>query len=82
MQITSEQVPTRKEKNSASAELKNSESEAIGADTFRLGSPGLISVSKTVDAIIGNQAFQNGRNHSCFSLGLGKVETGFNLLIE
>ena len=35
-----------------------------------------------VDAIIGNQAFQNGRCHICFSIGLDKVETGFNLLIE
>ena len=30
----------------------------------------------TVVAIIGNQAFQNGRCHICFSLGLDKVETG------
>ena len=30
----------------------------------------------TVDAIIGNQAFQNERCHICFSLGLDKVETG------
>ena len=34
----------------------------------------------TVDAIIGNQAFQNGRCHICFSSGLDKVETGHNLL--
>jgi len=36
----------------------------------------------TVDAIIDNQAFQNGRCHICFSLGLDKVETGYNLLME
>ena len=30
----------------------------------------------TVDAIIGNQAFQNERFHISFSLGLDKVETG------
>ena len=36
----------------------------------------------TVDAIIGNQAFQNGRCHICFSSGLDKVETGYNLLTE
>ena len=36
----------------------------------------------TVDAIIGNQAFQNERCHICFSLGLDKVETGYNLLME
>ena len=36
----------------------------------------------TVDAVIGNQAFQNGRCHICFSLGLDKVETGYNLLME
>jgi len=36
----------------------------------------------TVDAVIGNQAFQNGRRHICFRLGLDKVETGYNLLIE
>ena len=40
----------------------------------------LISVS--VDAIIGNQAFQNERCHICFSLGLDKVETGYYLLME
>ena len=27
-------------------------------------------------------AFQNGRCHICFSLGLDKVETGYNLLME
>ena len=31
-----------------------------------------------VDAINGNQAFQNGRCHICFSLGLDKVESGYN----
>jgi len=36
----------------------------------------------TVDAIIGNYAFQNGRCHICFSLGLDKVETGYSLLME
>ena len=36
----------------------------------------------TVDAVIGNQAFQNGRCHICFSLGLDKVETGYNFLME
>ena len=36
----------------------------------------------TVDAIIGNQAFQNERCHISFSLGLDKVETGYNLLME
>ena len=35
-----------------------------------------------VDAVIGNQTFQNGRCHICFSLGLDKVETGYNLLME
>ena len=32
----------------------------------------------TVDAIIGNQAFQNGRCYICYSLGLDKVKTDFN----
>ena len=36
----------------------------------------------TVDAIIGNQAFQNERCHICFSLGLDEVETGYNLLTK
>ena len=36
----------------------------------------------TVDAIIGNQAFQNGRCHICFSVGLDRVETAYNLLME
>ena len=36
----------------------------------------------TVDAIIGNQAFQNERCHIYFSLGLDMVETGYNLLME
>ena len=36
----------------------------------------------TIDAIIGNQAFQNGRCHISFSLGLDKVETVYNLLME
>ena len=36
----------------------------------------------TVNAIIGNQAFQNGRCHICLSLGLDKVETSYNLLME
>jgi len=35
-----------------------------------------------IDAVIGNQALQNGRCHSCFSLSLDKVETGYNLLME
>ena len=34
------------------------------------------------DAIIGNQAFQNGQCHTCFSLGQDKVETGYNLSME
>ena len=33
-------------------------------------------------AIFGNQAFQNGRCYICFSLGLDKVETDYNLLME
>ena len=36
----------------------------------------------SVDAVIGNQAFQNGRCQICFNLGLDKVETGYNLLME
>ena len=36
----------------------------------------------TVDAITGNQAFQNGRCYICCSVGLDKVETGYNLLME
>ena len=36
----------------------------------------------TVEVIIGNQAFQNGLYYICFSLGLDKVETGYNLLME
>ena len=36
----------------------------------------------TVNSIIGNQAFQNGRCYICSSLGLDKVETDFNLLME
>ena len=36
----------------------------------------------TVDAMIGNQAFQNERCRIFFSLGLDKVETGYNLLME
>ena len=35
-----------------------------------------------VDAIIGNQAFRNGRCYICFSLGLDKVETDYNLVME
>ena len=35
----------------------------------------------TVDAIIGNQAFWNGRCHTCSSLGLDQVETGYNFLL-
>ena len=31
----------------------------------------------TVNAIIGIQAFQNGRCYICFNLGLDKVETGY-----
>ena len=38
--------------------------------------------SQTVDAIIGNQAFQNGLCYICFSLGLDKVKTGYNVLME
>ena len=50
--------------------------------------PLLISVSRTVDAILTvgvtvcNQAIQNGRCHIYFSLCLDKVETGYNLLME
>ena len=36
----------------------------------------------TLDAIIGNQAFKNGRCHICFSSGLDKVVTGYNLLMK
>ena len=36
----------------------------------------------TADAVIGSQAFHNGRCYICFSLGLDKVETGYNLLME
>ena len=40
----------------------------------------------TVEAIIGNEAFQNGRCHICFSicfsLGLDRVETAHDLLLE
>ena len=36
----------------------------------------------TGDAIIGKQAFQNGRCRICFSSDLDKVETGYNLLME
>jgi len=40
----------------------------------------------TVDAIVGNQAYQNGRCYYCFFfvfvLGLDKVKTGYNLLME
>ena len=32
----------------------------------------------TVDAIIGNQAFQNGRCYIFFISGLNKVETGYS----
>ena len=35
-----------------------------------------------VDAVIGNQAFQNGRCYICFSLGLDKAKTDYNLLVE
>ena len=42
----------------------------------------LISVSLTVDAIIGNQTFQNGRCYVYFTLALDKVETAYNLLTE
>ena len=38
------------------------------------------SIALTVDAIIGNQAFQNERRLICFSLGLGKVETDYNVI--
>ena len=36
----------------------------------------------TVDAIIGSQAFQNGRCYICSSQGLEKVKIDFNLLME
>ena len=36
----------------------------------------------TVDVIIDNQAFQKGRCYICFSSGLHKVETGYNLLMQ
>ena len=36
----------------------------------------------TVDAKIGNQAFQNRRCHICFCLGLDMVETGHNRPFE
>ena len=36
----------------------------------------------TVDPIIGDQAFQNRRCHICFSLGLDRVETAYNLLMS
>ena len=36
----------------------------------------------TVGAIIGNQAIQNERCHICFRLGLDRVETAYNLLME
>ena len=36
----------------------------------------------TIDAIIGNQAFQNGKCYMCFSLGLDKLEAGYNVLME
>ena len=36
----------------------------------------------TVDPIIDNQSFQNGRCHICFSSGLDKVKTGYNFLME
>ena len=36
----------------------------------------------TVDAIIGNQTFENGRCNICFSSGQDKVETGYNSLME
>ena len=35
-----------------------------------------------VDAITGNQAFQNRRWYISFSLGLDKVETDYNLLMK
>ena len=40
------------------------------------------SAAFRMPGIIGNQAFQNGRCHICFSLDLGKLETGYNLLME
>ena len=36
----------------------------------------------TVNGLIGNQAFQNGWCYICFSLGLQKVETSYNLSME
>ena len=36
----------------------------------------------TVNALIGNQAFQNGWCFICLILGLEKIETGYNLLME
>ena len=56
---------------------------ALGIITATLISP--IFVNKpflTVDANLGNQAFQNGRYYICVSLGLDKIETGYNLLME
>ena len=49
-----------------------------------MGVPPLISFRKflRIDAIIGNQAFQNRRCHLCFSLGLDMIETGHNLLMD
>ena len=32
-------------------------------------------------SLIGNQAFQNGRDIVCFSLGLEKIETGYKCLV-
>ena len=32
--------------------------------------------------MIGNQAFKNGRCYICVSLGMDKVKTGYNLLME
>ena len=49
---------------------------------YFLASAALISVSYSVDAIIDNQSLQIGRCYICSSLGLDKVKTGHNLLIE
>ena len=43
---------------------------------------GTVDAILTVDAIIDNQAFQNERCQICFSLGLDKVGTGYNLLMD
>ena len=55
----------------------------VSTCTIRLPSSSLISpFRKRSMPCIGNQAFQNGRCHIRFNLGLDKVETGYNLLME